>query len=131
VNDRIFVVGGRVGERVLNDVVAFDPIGDAWTAKAPMLRARAQFGLVSLAGNVYALSGGWSSVLADNERYDIQSGRWSPIESTLEPLERIGGAAALETRIYVVGGWNGRATASVQEYTALYRFFVPSMGGTQ
>ncbi len=131
VNDRVFVVGGRNGERVFGDVFVYDPTADAWLSKTPMLHARAQFGLVALAGNLYALSGGWANALPENERYDTQTDKWSLIENAPEPLERVGGAAALETKIYLVGGRRGRVTASVQEYTALYRFFVPSVPAVQ
>ena len=136
INDRIYVVGGRTGEKVLNEVLAFEPSRVAqssspWSTKAPLLHARAQLGLAPLAGNLYALGGGWSIALAENERYDSQADHWSPIESSPEPVERAGGAAALDTKVYLLGGWHGRALASVQEYTALYRFFVPSLPGQQ
>ncbi len=135
-NDRIYVVGGRQGERALSETLVFDPAQrpqdpNAWSSRAPMQHARARFGLVSLAGNLYALSGGWSADLAENERYDSQADAWSPIESSLQPLERVGGSAAMETKIYLVGGWQGHAIDGVEEYTALYRFFVPSMSGGQ
>ena len=136
-NDHIYVVGGRQGQQVLSDTLVFDPAqsgqgqGGEWSTRAVMQHERAQFGLVSLAGHLYALSGGWSSSLKESERYDPQTDAWSPIESAPEALERVGGAAALDTKIYVLGGWQGQASAAVQEYTALYMFFVPGMSAPQ
>lgn len=131
-NDHIYVVGGRATDRLLADVLIFDPAqerssGKAWSAKASLLHPRAQMGLVALAGNLYAMGGGWSGALAENERYDTQADRWVALESAPEALRRVGGAIALETKLYLLGGANEKPTASVQEYTALYRFFIPDV----
>ncbi len=129
-NDLIYVVGGRDAKGLLDEVLVFDRTHDrasthAWVRKKPMSHARAGPGLVSLAGDLYAMGGGWSSALIENERYDVTSDSWANFESTRELLWRVGAAAALAKRFYVMGGWNGSASAVVQEYTALYDYFLP------
>ncbi|MBI5877969.1 MAG: hypothetical protein HZB53_09975 [Chloroflexi bacterium] len=130
--ERIYVIGGRDGERLLPDLLAFDPgagvAAAAWSALPPMQNARAGAGVASLAGNIYVFGGGWSAPLPKNERFDTRANAWTPIEDAPDPLWRIGGASALDTRIYLFGGWSGTASASVHEYTALYRFFIPNSG---
>lgn len=127
--DRIYVIGGRDGDRLLPDVLAFDPAGASpWTAQTPMPAPRAGSGVAALAGNIYVFGGGWSAALKQNQRFDTRANAWTPIEDTPDPLRRVGGIAALDTKIYLFGGWNGAPTASVQEYTALYRFFIPNSG---
>jgi N-acetylneuraminic acid mutarotase len=84
--------------------------------------------VAALAGNIYVFGGGWSAALKQNVRFDTRANAWSPIEDAPDPLWRVGGIAALDTKIYLFGGWNGAPAASVQEYTALYRFFIPNSG---
>ncbi|MBI1800280.1 MAG: hypothetical protein HYR71_01465 [Chloroflexi bacterium] len=133
IGERIFVVGGRQSEGLLDEVLSFDPTQPAnsaqvWARKPPLRHPRARLGLVVLAGNLYAMGGGWSGPLRENERYDSATSQWSEFESAQETLWRVGAAAALDTKIYLFGGWNSQPNDAVQLYTALYRFFLPKAG---
>jgi DNA-binding CsgD family transcriptional regulator/N-acetylneuraminic acid mutarotase len=135
VDDRIYVAGGRDGKRLFDQLLVFDPaqLPDsprAWTLRATLTHPRADLGLAALAGNLYVLGGGWSEALAPNERFDTRTNSWQSVEEAPEILWRVGGVAALETKIYVIGGWKGSPTASVAEYTALYRFYLPNAPGS-
>jgi len=72
------------------------------------------------------VGGGWSEALNQNERFDTRTNSWQAMEADPEALWRVGGVAALETKIYVLGGWKGSPSAALSEYTALYRFFLPN-----
>ncbi|MEP7200956.1 MAG: kelch repeat-containing protein [Chloroflexota bacterium] len=133
VNDRIVLAGGRAGNAVLNQVLVFDSTQErgnpqAWSVKTAMRQPRAKFGLVSLAGNLYAI-GGANGARVENERYDTRTNAWAAFEESPVPLTRVGGAVGMETKLYVIGGAPDNPSALVQEYTALYRFFLPNAPG--
>jgi DNA-binding CsgD family transcriptional regulator/N-acetylneuraminic acid mutarotase len=135
VNDRIYLAGGRNGDTLLNQLLIFDPTqgqsGKSWTEATPLAHPRAGLGLAALAGNLYAIGGGWTAALKQNERFDTRTNAWSALEDAPEPFWRVGGIAALETKLYVIGGFTGNPTAAVKEYTALYRFFLPNAPAAQ
>jgi len=130
--DQIYVVGGYDGEEILKTVEEYDPISEAngidpWRARADMSMARASLGVVALGGNLYAIGGGWDRAPDYNERYDPQLDSWSPFEaSTLNPWGD-SGVAALDTRVYLFGGWNGDHLAASKAYRALFRTFIPAV----
>jgi DNA-binding CsgD family transcriptional regulator/N-acetylneuraminic acid mutarotase len=130
VNDRVYLAGGRNGETLFSQLLIFDPsqseAGKSWTPAAPLARPRAGLGLAALAGNLYAIGGGWTAAMKQNERFDTRTNVWSPLEDAPTTLWRVGGIAAIETKVYIIGGFSGSQTAAVQEYTALYRFFLPN-----
>jgi DNA-binding CsgD family transcriptional regulator/N-acetylneuraminic acid mutarotase len=135
VDDRIYVAGGRDGTHLLDELLVFDPTQSpknslAWTLRANLTHPRADLALAALAGNLYVVGGGWSEALPQNERFDTRTNSWQAMEDAPETLWRVGGVAALETKIYVIGGWKGSPSATVAEYTALYRFFLPNAPGS-
>jgi len=135
VDDRMYVAGGRDGKRLLDQLLVFDPTqlsgsSQAWTLRASLSHPRADLALAALAGNLYVVGGGWSEALTQNERFDTRSNSWQVMESDPEALWRVGGVVALETKIYVIGGWKGSPSAALAEYTALYRFFLPNAPGS-
>ena len=135
VDDRIYVAGGRDGTKLLDQLLMFDPTqppssATAWVQRASLDHPRAHLALAALAGNLYAVGGGWSEALAQNARFDTRANSLQVMEEDPEALWRVGGVAALETKVYIVGGWKGSPTASLAEYTALYRFFLPNAPGS-
>ncbi len=78
VQNKIFVIGGfradSVGKSIsvsaCNDVMVYDPQNDTWKTKAKMLKQRRWPAIVSLNGNIYAISG----FIGDNDNYSTVGG---------------------------------------------------------
>jgi hypothetical protein len=102
-----FVVGGtRIGNRTLASVVCYDAASGVWSEAAPMITARASFGLCKLSdGGLYATGGVTSEdvVIADVERYDSSLDTWSTVPPM--PWPRYAHCAcAVGNAVYVMGG---------------------------
>ncbi len=129
--DKIYVVGGHDGEETLKTVEEYDSIletegTDPWRSKTPMSLGRAGLGVVALGGNLYAIGGGWDQPVEYNERYDPQLDAWYPFEvSAVNPWAH-SGVAAIDTMIYVIGGWKGDHLTAAEAYQALFRIFIPA-----
>jgi N-acetylneuraminic acid mutarotase len=80
-----------------------------WSELAPMRRARGGLTGGVIDGHIYAVSGGPNPFPKDKtpyrdvEVFDIENGRWSPTAPIPVSRHHAGGAA-LEGRLYVVGG---------------------------
>jgi hypothetical protein len=96
-----------------------------WSEKKPMNTGRAGLGVAVLAGELYALGGGWQSYLATSEKYSPNSDTWSVFESPMLGQWRNLGVAALDTEVYAVGGWNGDYMRVNRSYRALFRIVLP------
>jgi hypothetical protein len=105
--------------------------GGPWSAHAPLSQPRGGLGLAVLGSRLYAIGGGWSSRLAYNEQFDVQTGAWSRIETPVVGEWRNLGAAGLGQKVYAVGGWSGSYLAINEAYQALMRQLLPlgSTGG--
>jgi len=129
--DKIYVVGGYDGEEILKTVEEYDPVLEAegidpWRSKADMSMGRAGLGVVALGGNLYAIGGGWDHPVEYNERYDPGLDSWFPFEASPVNAWSRSGVAAIDTTIYLFGGWKGGHTASAEAYQALFRIFIPA-----
>lgn len=123
VDDRIFVIGGRVREAPEATTFTshvdsdrnemFDPATDRWTTVAPAPTARNSAASVVLGGRIYVIGGREFSVADDGsavqenvatvEVYDPAADEWAEAAALPEP--RGGLAAAVhEGAIYVFGG---------------------------
>lgn len=110
----LIIAGGlRANGERLADVSTYDPLNDVWRAVAPLPSPRAGLRLVAEGGRVYALGGRTAAL----DIYDPTADAWTRVE-TPDALARTGGAAAaLDGRIYFVGGvLDGAATARVDVY---------------
>ena len=79
---------------------------DSWTTKASIPTARAELGVVSLNGKIYAIGGfvGGTAV-GTNEVYDPATNTWATLSSM--PTARAGfGLAVFQNKIYAIGGAN-------------------------
>lgn len=97
-----------------------------------MLVGRAGLGATALGGSLYVIGGGWDQPIGYNEWYDLQEDTWVRFEGPASEPWRQGGVAAIDTRLYLIGGWNGDYLDKAQAYQALFRIFipvVPSSGG--
>ena len=127
----VYVVGGYDGQREFATVLEYDPAaegqGTAWREKAPLSMRRGGLGVAAIAGNIYAVGGGWTGYLAFNEKYDPRSDQWSTVETPVSGQWRNLAVVASETRIYALGGWNGDFMDANHEYQALFTYYLPEL----
>ncbi len=104
---RILVAGGFQGATIVDRVLLYDPVGDAWSDGPPMPARRHHLSLAALNGSVYAL-GGLEEITfspkASCFRLDAGASAWTPIA----PLPNARGAAAagaVDGRIVLAGGF--------------------------
>jgi hypothetical protein len=127
----IYVAGGYDGTREYELLEVYDPLREdrgehPWSSRAAMATGRGGLGMASVGSALYAIGGGWLESVDFNERYDQASDIWSSIPTPLPPQWRSLGVAALEGRIFAVGGWSGGHLAVNQEYrTLLYTIHLP------
>jgi DNA-binding CsgD family transcriptional regulator/N-acetylneuraminic acid mutarotase len=128
---RVYVVGGYDGQREFATVLEYDPSaegqGSPWRERAPLGMRRGGLGVAAIAGNLYAVGGGWTGYLAFNEKYDPRSDQWSTVEAPVSGQWRNLAVAASETRIYALGGWNGDFMDANHEYQALFTYYLPEL----
>ena len=127
----IYLMGGYDGERLLSALEVYDPALEGegtppWRSKAPMSVGRAGLGAAVLGGSLYVIGGGWDQPIGYNEWYNLQENTWSRFEGPIFEPWRQGGVAALDTRLYLIGGWDGDYLDKAQVYQALYRIFIPA-----
>lgn len=130
---RIYVVGGYDGRRELPVNEMYDPVLEGtssgpWMARAPLLTARGGLGLAAAGSALFAVGGGWTGMLAANERYDPATDAWSTFDSPLLGQWRGLGVTAADGKVFAVGGYSGTYLNLVQEYQAVFRVIVP-VGG--
>ncbi len=126
----IYVVGGYDGRREYALAQRFDPATEthdepAWEDLPAMTAPRGGLALAAEGGALYAIGGGWRGGLEYNERFDPLSNTWSRVDSPFEGQWRNLGAAALESRVYVVGGWSGDYMGVTAVYRSSFRTFLP------
>ena len=126
VDGKIYAIGGIGGpipgwyNMSVNE--EYDPETNSWTTKASMPSARHNILAAAVDGKIYAI-GGWTSgpgnVLGNNEEYDPMNDSWDTM--TPMPTARTAGGAAVNNKLYVIGGFgNGMLDvplATNEEYT--------------
>jgi hypothetical protein len=96
----------------------YDPANDAWTYLAWLPQDNAYFQGAYVSGHVYILGNGYYGN-GDIYRYDIAGDMWSSSLGTLENNRYQAGAAVLNDKIYIAGGWdnfNGGISAALEVY---------------
>ena len=128
--DVIYVAGGYDGQHELNAVDTYDPAAEEtaegpWSSRAPLDQARAGLALLAASNRLYAVGGGWTTPIAYNEQYDVQTGAWSHIESPIEGQWRNLALALQGDSFFAVGGWSGTYMATTEQYTVVFRLLLP------
>lgn len=122
IRSRIYVVGGRDGNIGLREVESFDPHTNRWIQCASMQKRRDNVAVAACNGFLYAI-GGHDLLRAnkagvrheDGERYDPRSNQWTLISSFSRPKEGLG-IAVIGSRLYIVGGFDGKALDDMECY---------------
>lgn len=130
VDSKIFIIGGFDGTRALTTNEAYYPQrdqdgSDPWETHAALPVGRYAMGITSLADSIY-LVGGQDSAGMDNEQYSPQADRWTAFENSPSPIGSGAGLAALENKLYVLGGEkSGKLVTDNQIYQAIYTQLIP------
>ena len=121
----IYLVGGNGEGGKLSSVELYDPQAASWTQLAGMTGPRSMHGCVALNGKLYA-GGGYgatghqqlntAATSSSVEVYNPQTDGWQALaKMTTKRCEL--GLAAIDGKIYAIGGWSGGSTVdSVEAY---------------
>jgi hypothetical protein len=132
----VYVLGGYDGadESALCEVYEPAKEGSAerpWTLRAALHQARGGLAALAAEGYVYAIGGGWTQPLSNNERYDAEQDKWVAFDSPVLGQWRTLGAASISTAdgsvIYAVGGWSDRSLGTNYAYRTFFRIYMPGM----
>lgn len=104
---KLYAFGGAAGSRNSTATEAYDPVTDAWQARAPLPTGRDHHAAALVDGKISViggrLNGSYSRNLGTVEEYNPAADTWRMRVPLPTPHSGIG-AAALGGRIYVVGG---------------------------
>jgi DNA-binding CsgD family transcriptional regulator/N-acetylneuraminic acid mutarotase len=133
-SDAILVIGGYDGQREHVVCETYHPQDERWETCASMSTPRGGVGAATVAGQVYVIGGGWESFVTFSERYHSRQGSWHNVETPLLLAAgewRHMGVAAVGTRVYALGGWQGGRYLNVnQAYETLpNRLYLPAAAG--
>jgi N-acetylneuraminic acid mutarotase len=117
----VYVVAGKTTVAHRSDMLAYDPIADTWTPRAPLPGPAVENpSVVTYAGKLYAFGGStapFSGAVANAAMYDPATNTWTPLAPMPTPR---GGATASEVGgvIYVAGGLieDGSSVSTVEAY---------------
>lgn len=134
VADRLYVIGGQDGEQDLALCEYFDPGESAWFECPTMNLPRSSASAAPLANRyLYVIGGKSDNEHSFGEVLDIHSDRWEQVEMPMPENSTIWtglGAAAVESRLFVLGGWqDGEIVSDSYVYAPLLnRTYLPSIG---
>ncbi|EDV25199.1 uncharacterized protein TRIADDRAFT_25548 [Trichoplax adhaerens] len=106
---RLYCAGGRTEGQLTcvaltNTVEIYDPKDDKWVEGKPMNEAREGCGLISLAGQLYALGGyNGNNVLCSVEKYDENKGKWIQV-CAMKVSRSHANYIAYKGEIWAIGG---------------------------
>ena len=131
---QILVIGGYDGQREHAVCEAYHPQDERWETCSSMSTPRGGVGAATVVGQVYVIGGGWESFVPFSERYHASQGSWHNVETPLLLAAgewRHMGVAAVGTRVYALGGWQGGRYLNVnQAYETLpNRLYLPAAAG--
>lgn len=125
VNGAIYVAGGYDGETEYADVNIFDTKTGDWQAGPSMQQQRGGLALVAVNQTLYAIGGGWTTLLSTSEQLSLGERAWAEFESPYVDQWRNLGAVEHGSDIVVAGGWVGEHLDSVMMYKTVYKIFIP------
>ena len=119
IDGKIYVVGGSTSySSRTNKLEVYDPATDTWTTKTNMPTERHQLAAGAIDGKLYVVGGSTYdsphrliSHVAKLEVYDPATDTWSTKANMLTSREGLA-AAAIDGKLYVVGGYNGSYTTT-------------------
>jgi N-acetylneuraminic acid mutarotase len=117
---RIYISGGYVtlpffDSNAESQLWVYDPKLDRWRALANMPSPRAAHAMAAFGGYLYVV-GGVGIDSAAVLRYDPATDRWDRLAAPLKTLREHLAAAALDGKLYVVGGrWHGSGNSAALE----------------
>jgi N-acetylneuraminic acid mutarotase len=130
IDDRLYVVGGCLpggcgAGNVTNLLEEYDPAANTWATKAPMPTARSDHAAVAIDGKLYVVGG--NAPCTPNctpfydklEVYDAATNTWSTKAPMPTPLTNVG-AAAIDGKLYVVGGQVETSPSTSEAVNALF-----------
>ncbi len=119
-NGRIYLFGGRSGNRIISQVEMFDPKAGYWQTVAVMPSPR--FGLTSvIVDSAIWIIGGTLANNSPSSRVDVyypQSNRWEELGADLSTGRSSAMAAIVKGKVYVFGGFFFGPLASYEKYDA-------------
>ena len=109
----LYVIGGYINTTwpswySIDTMLAYDPVANEWTPRAPMIVGRGEHCAVTYQGKIYVTGGNdiYGDVTSVVEVYDPATDSWSQLSSM--PIPRHHHASAVvDSLIYVVGGRQG------------------------
>jgi N-acetylneuraminic acid mutarotase len=150
-NGKIYVSGGFIAPQntqiptggawqPIEDVWEYDPAADSWKALTPMPSKRGAAVAVEAGGKIYVIGGattadgskdpffsfmGPAQVLSTNEVYDPATNKWEARRPMSEPRNHAF-AAAVNGKIYVIGGRTGHAFIMTATNTNVVEAYDPA-----
>jgi len=115
---RVYVSGGYRASfnEPLRTLWVYDPATNAWTRRADMPGERAAHVMVAVAGRLYVV-GGVGDFPQRMWAYDPAADRWTTNVAALPTVREHTSAAALDGKLYVMGGrWGGRNLRAAEVY---------------
>ncbi|KAK2896363.1 hypothetical protein Q8A67_010851 [Cirrhinus molitorella] len=111
IDGKILVSGGYINNAYSRSVCSYDPSTDSWQDKNSLSTPRGWHCSVAVGDRAYVLGG--SQLGGRGERVDVlavecynpHSGQWSYVGPLLTGVSTAG-AATLNNKIYLLGGWN-------------------------
>jgi len=147
IGGKIYVVGGfRLPDsgpaawQPIDNVWEYDPAADSWKALAPLPTKRGSANAVVVSGKIYVIGGAGlhpgsketvvhptrpHRALDTNEVYDPVTNRWEA-RSAMPTARNHAAAAAVGSRIYVIGGRIGSAFISRASNTDVVEMYDPA-----
>jgi len=117
----IYVMGGFAGGAPFNIVQAYNPLTNAWTAKAPMLQVTRGASVAKAPAGIIYVIGGESGVgqLKTVQAYNATSNIWSIKADALNVTWMAGAATSSDGRIILIGG-ESSGFSSYSNVTQIY-----------
>jgi DNA-binding CsgD family transcriptional regulator len=125
VRDDIYIAGGYDNEHELALFERFTTTTSEVRELSAMATPRGGLALVYDGVALYALGGGWTSPLANLERYDFSTNSWSNFPSPIEGEWRHLAAVGADGQLVITGGWAGDYIDSQLQYQSSFRALLP------
>lgn len=123
-NDKVYAIGGSIGNTPFSVVEEYDPLTDVWIQKAAMPTNRVHLATVTKDdGKIYAVGGSSSGVVGALEVYDPPTDTWTIRANMPTARWLLTAAFGINGRLYVFGGDGDEgAKSAVEEYNPLTNY---------